>query len=167
MMREGADFGWRALVGWIHSYGMRHHTTRDLYRPTPDGVGALFTKLGKCDRNDAMKAFITAEDIQVVAEHGLTDHLTKIHRMPGEIAYRVAHNAVSHSPEREAPYRPGGRPGVLDVAELESDLGMPGIASTSAVVWEIHDRFGVRTPIEGYGRLLLEFRSNVEASGRG
>lgn len=253
-MREGAEFGWRALVGWIHSYGMLHHTTRDLYRLLPDGFGILFSTLGKRDqsaeetesalarieevtsllarngaeyfvtnsspmvthggpgadkriieqisqasggrpgtttttsgiralksleierivlfspykaRNAAMKTFIEAEGIQVVAEHGLTDDLTKIHRMPGETAYRVARNAVWDSPECDALYMPGGRLGVLDVVEeLESDLGIPVIASTPAVVWEIRDHFGVQTPVEGFGRLLRDFPPNVEAAAR-
>jgi 2-methylcitrate dehydratase len=29
-MRSGAEFGWRALVGWIHSYGMLHAPDREL-----------------------------------------------------------------------------------------------------------------------------------------
>lgn len=42
-MRSGAEFGWRALVGWIHSYGMLHSTPLDLYRLVPDGYGFLFS----------------------------------------------------------------------------------------------------------------------------
>jgi hypothetical protein len=48
-MRSGAEFGWRALIGWIHSYGMLHSTPLDLYRLVPDGYGFLFTTLGKKD----------------------------------------------------------------------------------------------------------------------
>ena len=51
-MRVGAEFGWRALVGWIHSYGMLHSTPVDLYRLLPDGYGILFTTLGKRDQSD-------------------------------------------------------------------------------------------------------------------
>jgi hypothetical protein len=52
-MRSGAEFGWRALVGWIHSYGMLHSTPLDLYRLVPDGYGFLFTTLGKKDQSTA------------------------------------------------------------------------------------------------------------------
>ena len=50
---NGAEFGWRALVGWIHSYGMLHSTPLDLYRLLPEGYGLLFTTLGKRDQSDA------------------------------------------------------------------------------------------------------------------
>jgi hypothetical protein len=50
-MWTGAEFGWRALVGWIHSYGMLHSTPLDLYRLVPDGYGFLFTTLGKKDQS--------------------------------------------------------------------------------------------------------------------
>jgi maleate cis-trans isomerase len=52
-MRSGAEFDRRALVGWIHSYGMLHSTPLDLYRLVPDGYGFLFTTLGKKDQSAA------------------------------------------------------------------------------------------------------------------
>ena len=52
-MRSGAEFGWRALVGWIYSYGMLHSTPLDLYRLVPDGYGFLVTTLGKKDQSAA------------------------------------------------------------------------------------------------------------------
>jgi maleate cis-trans isomerase len=49
--RVGAEFGWRALVAWIHSYGMLHSAPVELYRLIPDGYGFLFTTLGKRDQS--------------------------------------------------------------------------------------------------------------------
>ncbi len=248
-MRQGAEFGWRALVGWIHSYGMLHHTPVDLYRLLPDGFGVLFTTLGKQDQsageteaalgrlerfaalladngaeffvvnsspmvthggpgadkkiiksvadatggvpgtttttaavqamkamgikritlctpykgsNAAMKVFLEAEGLEVVSEYGMTDKLAKIHRMPGETSYRVARNAVWQAPPCDALYMAGGRLPVLDIIEeLESDIGIPVIASTPTIVWEICNFFGVRSGIEGYGKLLREFPDHV------
>jgi maleate isomerase len=247
-MRPGAEFGWRALVGWIHSYGMLHTTPTDLYRLLPDGYGLLFTTLGKRDQSDAetesalgrlqsyaklladngaeyfcvnsspmvthggpgadlriidsiqqttgcpgtttttsavraMKAmgvsrialcspyaarnakleeFLTAEGIEVVGSVGMSEDLTKIHRLPGEVAYRLGRDAVRAAPDAEALYMAGGRLRVLDIIqELEDDIGIPAVASTPAVVWEMTSHFGATEPVEGYGRLLREYPENI------
>lgn len=51
MNREGAIFGWRALIGWIHSLGMISHTPLDLHRLFPEGFGVMFSTLGKLDQS--------------------------------------------------------------------------------------------------------------------
>src|ERR1700722_3259883 len=242
--RLGAEFGWRALVGWIHSYGMLHQTPLDLYRLVPDGYGFLFTTLGKRDQSAAetdaalgrligaaellasngaeyfclnsspmvthggpgsdrqliaaieartgrtgtttMKAairalramgttkialcspyaarnaklieFLEAAGIEVAGSYGMTEELTRIHRLPGETAYRVGREALRASPGAQALYLAGGRLRALDVIEeLEEDLKVPVIASTPAVVWEVLNHFGSTTPRSGYGALLREF----------
>lgn len=247
-MRVGAEFGWRALVGWIHSYGMLHSTPLDLYRLVPDGYGFLFTTLGKRDqsaeeteaalarlldsadllarngaeyfcvnsspmvthggpgadlrliasieqktgrtgtttttaairamhalgirrialaspyqaRNEKLQRFLEAHKIEVVGSYGMTDDLTRIHRLPGEVAYRVGREAFRAAPGADALYMAGGRLRALDVLEeLEEDLKVPVIASTPAVVWETLNYFGTTTPIDGYGRLLREFPQPV------
>jgi maleate cis-trans isomerase len=248
-VREGAEFGWRGLVGWIHSYGMLHHTPQDLYRLLPEGIGVLFTTLGKMDQsdketdaalsrldsyaallaangaeffvanstpmvthrgpggdkkiiqaisdatggvpgtttttaavnamkamgirtitlvtpykkaNEKMKVFLAAEGIEVVHEYGMTDPLTKIHRMPTEASYRVARNAAWDAPKCDALYMPGGRLPVMEILEeLESDIGMPVIASTPTIVWEICSFFGIRRGIDGAGMLLKQFPDHV------
>jgi arylmalonate decarboxylase len=247
-MRTGAEFGWRALIGWIHSYGMLHSTPLDLYRLVPDGYGFLFTTLGKRDqsaaeteaalgrliesaqllaangaeffainsspmvthggpgadlrlidqvtratgrpgtttttsamramralgitklalaspyqaRNGTLIAFLEANGFTVVGSYGLTDELTRIHRLPGETAYRVGREAFRASPGAEALYLAGGRLSAMDVIEeLEEDLKVPVIASTPAVVWEIRNHFGTTTPQDGFGRLLREFPAPV------
>ncbi len=111
-----------------------------------------------------MQVFLEAEGLEVVSEYGMTDKLNKIHRMPGETSYRVARNAFRQAPPCDALYMPGGRLPVLDVLEeLESDIGIPVIASTPAIVWEICGFFGVRRGIEGYGKLLREFPDQVDS----
>jgi arylmalonate decarboxylase len=243
-MRRGAEFGWRALIGWIHSYGMLHSTVLDLYRLVPDGYGFLFTTLGKRDqsageteaalarlddaaellarngaeffcvnsspmvthggagsdrrlidsiqektgcpgtttttaairamhalgikrialgspyqaRNAKLEEFLLANGITVVGSLGMTDELTRIHRIPGEAAYRLGRNAFRAAPGAQALYLAGGRLSAIDVVEeLEEDLKVPVVASTPAVVWEVRSHFGTTTPVEGYGRLLREF----------
>lgn len=51
MPREGAIFGWRAMIGWIHSLGMVSHTPLDLYQLVPEGFGFMFSTLGKLDQS--------------------------------------------------------------------------------------------------------------------
>ena len=247
-MRAGAEFGWRALVGWIHSYGMLHSTPVDLYRLLPEGYGILFTTLGKrdqsdgeteaalarlndtadllarngaeyfvlnsspmithggpgsdlrlidqvaevtgrpatttttsamralraigakrlalcspyVDRNPKLEAFLEAEGFEIVSSYGMSEELTRIHRIPGEVAYRVGRNAFREAAGRaDALYMAGGRLRVLDVLEeLEADIKAPVIGSTQAVVWEMCNHFGTTEPIEGFGRLLREFPPN-------
>ena len=243
-MRSGAEFGWRALIGWIHSYGMLHSTPLDLYRLVPEGYGFLFTTLGKKDqstseteaalarltdsaallaqngaeffcvnsspmvthggvgadlrlidsiaqatgrpgtttttsavramkamgirkialcspykaRNEKLQVFLEGEGLTVVGSYGMSEELTRIHRLPGETAYRVGRDAFRAAPGAEALYMAGGRLRALDVvAPLEEDLKVPVIASTPAVVWEVLTHFGTTTPIEGYGQLLRDF----------
>ena len=247
-MRQGAEFGWRALVGWIHSYGMLHSTPLDLYRLVPDGYGFLFTTLGKRDqsageteaalarlrdsaellakngaeyfcinsspmvthggpgsdlrlidsiqqatgrpgtttttaairamramgirriamcslykaRNEKLQIFLEASGFEVVGSYGMSEDLTRIHRLPGEVAYRVGREAFRAAPGAEALYMAGGRLRAIDVIEeLEEDLKVPVIASTPAIVWEVLNHFGTTTPIDGYGRLLREFPAPV------
>lgn len=247
-MRQGAEFGWRALVGWIHSYGMLHSVPVDLYRLLPEGYGILFTTLGKRDQSDGeteaalarlnasadllarngaeyfvlnsspmithggpgsdlrlidqlrevtgqpgtttttaamralraigakrlalsspyvtanpkLKAFLEAEGFEIVSEYGMSEDLTRIHRIPGEVAYRVGRNAFrAANGKADALYMAGGRLRAIDVIEeLESDLKAPVIASTPAVVWEMCNHFGTTEPIEGFGRLVREFPPN-------
>ena len=249
-VRNGAEFGWRGLVGWIHSYGMLHHTPVDLYNLLPEGLGVLFTTLNKRDQSDketeaalsrltdsaslladngaeffvanstpmvthrgpggdrevirtmsqagggrpgtttttaavqAMKAmgirrialctpykavnqkmiaFLEGEGLEVVHEYGMTEKLTKIHRIPAEASYRIARDAVWSSPPCDALYMPGGRLPVTEIVDdLEADLGIPVIASTPTIVWEICSFFGIKRPIEGHGSLLREFPERTE-----
>jgi maleate cis-trans isomerase len=250
-MRTGAEFGWRALVGWIHSYGMLHSTPLDLYRLLPDGYGVLFTTLGKRDqsaeetesalarldstadllarngaeyfvlnsspmvthggpgadrrlidrvrqatgrpgtttttsavramramgiqrvalcspykaRNQQIAAFLEGEGFEVAGTYGLEEDLTRIHRLAGEVSYRVGRNAFKAADGADALYMAGGRLRVLDILdELESDIGAPVIGSTQAVVWEILSFFGTVEPIEGYGQLLRDFPANREGA---
>lgn len=243
-LRKGAEFGWRALVGWIHSYGMLHSTPLDLYRLLPDGYGVLFTTLGKRDQSDeetdaalarledyadllakngaeyfvvnsspmvthrgpgadlriidlirqttgrpatttttsairAMRAmgirrialaspykarnaklqgFLESEGFEILNSYGMSEELTRIHRLPGEVSYRLGRDAFRAAPGAEALYLAGGRLRVLDILEeLESDIKAPVISSTQAVVWEMCSYFGTTAAIEGYGRLLREF----------
>ena len=92
----------------------------------------------------------------------MSEDLTRIHRIPGETAYRVGRNAFQSAAGRaDALYMAGGRLRVLDVLEeLEADIKAPVIGSTQAVVWEMCNHFGTTAPIDGYGMLLREFPPN-------
>lgn len=251
-VRAGAEFGWRALVGWIHSYGMLHQTPLDLYRLAPEGYGFLFTTLGKRDqsaaeteaaigrvvgaaellasngaeyfclnsspmvthrgpgsdrallgpieertghtgtttttaairamralgttkvalcspyeaRNAKLIAFLEGSGIEVVGSYGMTEELTRIHRLPGETAYRVGREAFRAAHGAQALYMAGGRLRTLDVIEeLEEDLKVPVIASMPAVVWEMLSYFGTTKPITGHGVLLRDFPEPLPAGG--
>jgi maleate cis-trans isomerase len=101
---------------------------------------------------------LTAAGFEVVGSYGMTEELTRIHRLPGEVAYRVGREAFRAAKGAEALYMAGGRLRTIDIIEeLEEDIKIPVIASTPAVVWEIMSHFGTTTPVPGYGRLLRDF----------
>jgi maleate cis-trans isomerase len=114
------------------------------------------------DRNPKLEAFLEAEGFEIVSSYGMSEDLTRIHRIPGEVAYRVGRNAFREAAGKaDVLYMAGGRLRVLDVLEeLESDIKAPVISSTQAVVWEMCNHFGTTEPIEGFGRLLREFPAN-------
>jgi maleate cis-trans isomerase len=124
------------------------------------------TRIALCSpyaaRNAKLEEFLVAEGFEVVGSVGMSEDLTKIHRLPGETAYRLGRAAVREAPGAEALYMAGGRLRVLDIIqELEDDIGIPVIASTPAVVWEMTSHFGAVEPLDGYGRLLREYPAHM------
>ncbi len=51
MERTAAMFGWQGLIGWVHSLAAVTHTPLELYQLLPEGVGVMFSTLGKLDQS--------------------------------------------------------------------------------------------------------------------
>jgi len=60
-------------------------------------------------------------------------------------------------PEAEAVFMSGvGMPTVAVLEQLERELGKPVLSSASAMMWHALRSAGVKTPVPGFGRLLLQ-----------
>jgi maleate cis-trans isomerase len=83
--------------------------------------------------------------------------VTNIYDETPERAYELA-RAVDH-PKAQAVFLSGvGMPTVAVLERLEKDLGKPVFSSAAAMMWNALRIAGVRSAVNGYGRLL----ANVE-----
>lgn len=116
MNRDGAIFGCRALIGWIHSLGVISHTPLDLYRLLPDGVGVMFSTLGKMDQSK--------EQTEAA--------LTRLESM----AELLARNGAEYIITNSSPMVTYGGPGADRdiIARIERVAGCPATTTTTAAV---------------------------------
>ena len=116
MNRDGAIFGWRALIGWIHSIGMLSHTPLDLYRLLPDGVGVMFSTLGKLDQSPEQTELALSR-LEAMAE-------------------LLAKNGAEYLIVNSSPMVTHGGPGADReiMARMERVAGCPATTTTTAAV---------------------------------
>lgn len=82
------------------------------------------------------------EEIEDMSESAIVELVESLHR---------------DHPDAEAIYLQGGKWDTLDIVEpLEANFDVPVVQPIAARTWEIQRRLGLRTPREGYGRLLAE-----------
>ncbi|MBI4494683.1 MAG: maleate cis-trans isomerase [Chloroflexi bacterium] len=106
--------------------------------------------------NERYDRFLTASGFEVTAIRGPQCNSNReIGLLDGDAAYRAAREAVAAGGAVEAVYIPCGRwPAVEVVGALETDLGIPVVASNQAVVWAALKGLGVSDRVPGRGRLL-------------
>jgi maleate isomerase len=84
---------------------------------------------------------------------GVLENVVNIYDETPERAYDLGKKV--DTPDAQAVFLTGvGMPTVEMLGRLERDLGKPVISSSSAMMWNALRTAGVKTPIEGYGRLL-------------
>ena len=82
---------------------------------------------------------------------------------PDEV-YELARDALAAAPGAQAIYFQGAPLNPLPVIErIESDLGVPVVASNPAMLWHICAKLELTFSVEGGGRLLREWPSPVAA----
>ena len=120
-----------------------------------EALGVKRVALGAPYAHEAMlkgKAYLELHGLQVPG-HGVLENVANIYDETPERAYDLGKKI--DTPDSQAIFLTGvGMPTLDMLQRLESDLGKPVISSSSAMMWNALRTAGVKTPIEGYGRLL-------------
>jgi maleate isomerase len=104
------------------------------------------------DLTERGRAHLTLHGFDVVGV-GRLEGVRNIYEETTERAYAVGKQA--DRPEAEAVFLSGvGMPTLAMLQVLEDDLGKPVISAASAMMWNALRVAGVRSPRQGYGRLL-------------
>lgn len=86
-------------------------------------------------------------------------HYTEAIGFAPEKVYRLAQKSLAEATGVQAIYFQGA---VLDplpvIDRMEKDLGVPVVASNPAMLWHVLAKLGRRCQVDGYGRLLAEWR---------
>lgn len=118
-------------------------------------LGVKRIALGAPYAHEAMlksKAYLELHGLQVPG-YGVLENVANIYDETPERAYGLGKKI--DTPDSQAIFLTGvGMPTLDMLQRLENDLGKPVISSSSAMMWNALRTAGVKTPIEGYGRLL-------------
>ena len=137
-------------VAAVKAFGARRIL---LLTPFDDGLNAL------------LEQFIRAEGLDVTAPvtnraDTRREDVSATERKSPEEVYQLAVDAFANAPDVDAIYFQGAPLNPLHVLErLESDLGVPVVASNPAMFWHIASVLGHRFSVSGGGRLLGEWPS--------
>jgi maleate isomerase len=75
-------------------------------------------------------------------------------KLPDYASYKVSRELFRKHPDVDSLLIQGRWRSVAYVQALEDDTGRPVVSSTAASLWWVMNTLGIKTPIEGYGRLL-------------
>ncbi len=78
--------------------------------------------------------------------------------MPLSLSYDLSLKALKAAPDAQCIYIPcSAWPVSANIAPLEKETGIPVVASTQSNMWGVLRLAGIKTPLQGYGRLFSEF----------
>ena len=122
-----------------------------------DKLGVKRVALGAPYAYESMlksKAYLELHGLEVPG-YGVLENVVNIYDETPERAYELGKKV--DTADAQAVFLTGVGMPTLDMLErLERELGKPVISSASAMMWNALRTAGVKTPVEGYGRLLSQ-----------
>lgn len=105
--------------------------------------------------NGAVKKYYEDGGMKVLAIKGLevSKPVDQV-KLPDYASYKVARELFLQHPGVDSLLIQGRWRSVAYVQELEDDTGKPVVSSTAASLWWVMNALSMKTPIEGFGRLL-------------
>jgi maleate cis-trans isomerase len=108
--------------------------------------------------NQMIEAYLTDVGFSLVAPRSF-GNIGEAGRLQPDEVFQLTQQALSEVGAVDAIYFQGA---VLDplkvLAKIETELKTVAIASNPAMLWDILSQLGRRAPVNGYGRLLAEWR---------
>lgn len=122
-----------------------------------DKLGVKRVALGAPYAYESMlksKAYLELHGLEVPG-YGVLENVVNIYDETPERAYELGKKV--DTADAQAVFLTGvGMPTLDMLQRLERELGKPVISSASAMMWNALRTAGVKTPVEGYGRLLSQ-----------
>jgi maleate cis-trans isomerase len=116
-------------------------------------IGVSYSKL----QNNLTIAYMSQAGFDVLAMEPLEVPFEKAGEISPHAVYSLVRETFLKHPKAEVIYLQGNAWRLLSIVErMERDFGIPVIETGCALSWEIQQRFSVREPREGCGRLLRE-----------
>lgn len=79
-------------------------------------------------------------------------------KLPRSLSYELAIKGKAQAPDAECIYIPCSAWPVTDNIEpIEKETGLPVVTSTQSGVWGALRLIGIKTPVQGFGRLMRDF----------
>jgi maleate isomerase len=101
-----------------------------------------------------VKQFLETSGFEVVNIKGLSAEIEVIHTLPPETSYEHGKKVFYETPEADAMYIPCAHFAVPYLQQLEDDIQVPVVTSTTAMLWYCFNLLNIHASIKGEGTLL-------------
>jgi maleate cis-trans isomerase len=108
--------------------------------------------------NKLIREYLAGRGVEAVSPSENFQHYTHAQKLSPKEVYNYTKRSFEAVGNVQALYFQGAVLDPLKIIErIESDLGLPAVASNPAMLWFILSKLGLSYSIEGYGKLLREW----------
>ena len=116
-------------------------------------VGVTYSEL----QNDLSRDYMIEAGFDVLAMEPIIVPFSEAGQISSRRVYSHIRETFLAHPDADGIYIQGNAWRVLDIIEMvERDFGVPVAQASCTLSWEVQKRLHIRSPIEGFGRLLRE-----------
>jgi maleate isomerase len=158
-MLHGHDGELRIVRGWEDKYGIPVFTSGMNQIRALKALGAKRIVGAGYDSitGPIVEKYFRDAGFDVLAIEKVPVPWEEVGRLTEERMIALMTAVFRRHPGAEAMYLQGSKwPSLTIVERLEEAIGVPVVQAVAARCWEIQTRFGIRRPLQGYGRLLAE-----------